>query len=107
MRGTEMKTFVAALLILLVAGIVVAQQDDKGPVKSQTVAVPKIVDQLSGVGRKAVTAAGLVYELAPQGVPTSDPNKNAFIAKQSPDAGTQVMRGSKVIATIYVFQEKK
>ena len=104
-----MKAVSVALVLLLIAGVVVVaqSQDDKGPMKSQTVSVPKITEILSGKARTAVTEAGLVYELAPQGQPTSDPNKNAFVYKQSPDAGARVMRGSKVIATIYVFQEKK
>jgi beta-lactam-binding protein with PASTA domain len=102
----DMRTLIVALMVLLLAGIVVAQ-DDKGPVKSLMVSVPNIVGMQSGAARKAVTAAGLVYELAPQGEPTSDPNKNTFVAKQSPVPGSQVTRGSKVISTIYVFQEKK
>jgi len=100
---------VALVLLLLAGGVVVAQGqgDDKGPVKSQIVSVPKVTEILSGAARKAVTDAGLVYELAPQGQPTSDPNKNAFVYKQAPAAGERVVRGSKVIATIYIFQEKK
>jgi beta-lactam-binding protein with PASTA domain len=97
-----------ASIILLGNGVLVfaAGDDEKGPVKQSTVSVPNVVGMLGGKGRTAVESAGLKWAYAPQGIPVSDPNKNAIIASQSPAGGAQAVRGSTVTLTLYIFSEK-
>ena len=96
------------VVILLGNGVLVfaASSDDKGRVNSATVSVPNVVGMLGGKGRQAVEGAGLKWAYASQGIPVSDPNKNAIIASQSPTGGAQAVRGSTVTLTLYIFSEK-
>jgi hypothetical protein len=80
--------------------------DEKGQVNSMQVSVPNVVGMLGGKGRQAIENAGLKWAYASQGIPTSDPNKNAIIANQSPGAAARVMRGSTVTLTLYIFVER-
>jgi hypothetical protein len=86
--------------------VVPTDGDTKGVVNSMNVTVPNVIGLLGGKGRAAIENAGLKWVYATQGIPTPDPNKNAIIARQSPEAGTVVFRYSTVTLTLYIFSER-
>ncbi|HVN25869.1 MAG TPA: PASTA domain-containing protein [Syntrophorhabdales bacterium] len=103
------KAWIWSVMVVVILGasvLVFADSDEKGPVKMNTVSVPNVVGMLGGKGRQAVENAGLKWAYASQGIPVTDPNKNAIVASQSPNAGAQAIRGSTVTLTLYVFSEK-
>ncbi|NTW57109.1 MAG: PASTA domain-containing protein [Chlorobiaceae bacterium] len=99
--------------VLLVSGITTktvaaatpADGDTKGVVNSLNVTVPNVLGMLGGKGRTAIENAGLKWAYAPQGIPVSDPNKNAVIARQTPAGGSSAVRGSTVTLTLYIFSQ--
>jgi hypothetical protein len=97
-----MKTCALTLLALLAIPAVGLCQVG-GPRRT----VPNIVGLQSGEARRVVQAAGLVYELAAQGEPTSEAAKNTIVARQTPAAGAQVAASSPVKSTLYVFVERR
>jgi beta-lactam-binding protein with PASTA domain len=85
---------------------VLAATDEKGPVNALTVSIPNVVGMLGGKGRQAIESAGLKWAYASQGIPVTDPNKNATVASQSPAGGARVPRGSTVTLTLNIFVER-